>query len=114
MMMDWRLVDDLAHLGLDEVDGLSPRDALPLVLAAVFGMRLVDAPGLALQGVLQTIGMRVNLGRGERLDAQDAVVNRAIGIALDTSDLVVVVDREDHAALRMAVEAHCPYFLLHC
>ncbi len=47
---------------------------------------------------------------GERLDAQDAVVNRAIGIALDTSDRVVVVDREDHAALRMAVEAHCPYF----
>lgn len=107
------LVDDLAHLGFDQIERLVPRNALPLVLAAVLGMRLVDAPGLALHGVLQAIGMRVDLLGGERLHAQDAVVHRVVLVAFDSHDLVVVVNREDNAAFRVAVEARGADFSLH-
>ena len=98
------LLDGLADLLLDDVERLVPRDALPLALAALAG---------ALQGVLEAVGMRVDLLGRERLDAQDAVVHRIVLIALHAHDLVVVVDREDDAALGMAVETDGPDFLLH-
>ena len=106
-------VDNLAHLRLDEIDGLIPRDALPLVLAAIFRMGLVHRPRLALHGVLQAIGMGVDLLGRKRLHAKNAVVDRAILIALYANNLVVVIDSKDDATFGVAVEAYCAYLFFH-
>ena len=108
------LVDDLAHLLLDEVECLVPRDAFPLVFAPHLRVGLVHAPTLPLQRVLQAVRMGVDFLGGERFDAQDSLGYGLVRVAFHADDVVVVIHRQNDATLGVTVEACRPYLFLHC
>lgn len=81
----------------DEVDGLVPADALPLVLAAVLRV--------ALHRVEQAVLVVGHLGHVEAADAQAPLVVRVLRVALDLDELPVLVGVEQHAAAVVAAGA---------
>ena len=87
------LLLDAAGVLDDDVVGLVPRDALPLVLAA-----LADP----LERVLEAIFGIERLDEVEAADAQPALVVRDAGVALDVVELTVFHIREEAAAVMAA------------
>src|SRR3974390_218678 len=74
------------QLAGEDVIGLVPGDALPLVLAA-----RADA----LERIFQSVGMCDDVGAGRAFGAEPALVERRRGIALDLADLPAADVNED-------------------
>ena len=90
------LVTDLRELLIDDVVGLFPRDAGPLIrFAAIFGV--------ALHRVEQTIGMVDGLGNVEAAHAETTLVVRVLLVAFDLDELAgLLVGVDDDAAAVVA------------
>ena len=85
----------LAHFRLEDVERLVPRDALPLVLAAVFLG--------AFHGVFDAVGMIQKLAHIEAASTQTPLADGMVGIAFDLHKVALFVGVDEHAAAnRMA------------
>ena len=86
---------DLLHGG---VERFIPADALPLARASW---------SHTFHGVLQPVGVRMDLLSGERLRAQHPLADGMMGISLHLHD-IVAFDVQEHPALAMAIETNRP------
>ena len=90
------LLDDLAHLALDDVVGLIPRDALERVLAAIGASSLLR--------VQQAVGMVEHLVVSQAPRAQAPLVIGVVGIAFHVVEHAILHVHE-HAAVVVAARA---------
>ena len=90
---------DLAELGGDLVERLLPGDPLPLVLAAGAD---------ALQRVVEAVGVIVQLDAGGALDAELALRDGVLLVAVEAHRMTGLVDLDQHPAVLGAERAERP------